>query len=112
MRAIWKGSISFSLVNIPIALYSAVRREELSFRLLRDADLSPIDNKRVAEADGQEVPWEHIVLRPANVCSNPGVVAGRGGRLRSGERVPSIPVWSGVGHNAPGCRFEKDRGVH
>lgn len=61
MRPIWKGAISFSLVNIPIALYTATRREQLSFRLLRDRDLSPIDYRRVAEADGQEVPWENIV---------------------------------------------------
>jgi len=61
MRPIWKGAISFSLVNIPIALYTATRREQLSFRMLRDEDLSPIDYKRVAEADGKEVPWEHIV---------------------------------------------------
>src|SRR5262249_10721124 len=61
MRPIWKGAISFSLVNIPIGLYPATRREELKFRLLRDKDLSPIDYKRIAEADGAEVPWEHIV---------------------------------------------------
>ena len=61
MRAIWKGSISFSLVNIPISLYPATRREELSFRMLRKTDLSPINYKRVAEADGKEVPWEDIV---------------------------------------------------
>jgi DNA end-binding protein Ku len=61
MRAIWKGSISFSLINIPIALYPATRREELKFRLLRAKDLSPVNYKRVAEADGKEVPWEHIV---------------------------------------------------
>src|SRR4051794_9417574 len=61
MRAIWKGSISFSLVNIPISLYPATRREELSFRLLRKGDLSPINYKRVAEADQKEVPWEEIV---------------------------------------------------
>ena len=61
MRAIWKGSISFGLVNIPIALYPATRKEELKFRLLRRTDLSPVNYKRVAEADGKEVPWEHIV---------------------------------------------------
>src|SRR5438128_122431 len=61
MRAIWKGSISFSLVNIPIALYPATRREALKFRMLRKSDLSPINYKRVAEADGKEVPWEDIV---------------------------------------------------
>ena len=61
MRAIWKGSISFSLINIPIALYPASRREELKFRLLRASDLSPVNYKRVAEADGKEVPWDQIV---------------------------------------------------
>src|SRR4051812_33784424 len=60
-RAIWKGSISFGLVNIPIALYAATRREELKFRLLRKADLSPVNYKRVAEKDGKEVPWDQIV---------------------------------------------------
>lgn len=61
MRAIWKGSISFGLVNIPIALFSATRSEELKFRLLREGDLSPVNYKRVAEADGKEVPWDKIV---------------------------------------------------
>jgi DNA end-binding protein Ku len=60
-RAIWKGSISFGLVNIPIALYPATRREELKFRLLRESDLSPVSYKRVAEKDGKEVPWDQIV---------------------------------------------------
>src|SRR6478672_5996051 len=61
MRAIWKGSISFGLVNIPIALYPATRRDELKFRLLRKGDLSPVNYKRVAEKDGKEVPWGQIV---------------------------------------------------
>lgn len=61
MRAIWKGSISFGLVNIPIALYPATRKEELKFRLLRAKDLSPVNYKRVAEKDGREVPWNEIV---------------------------------------------------
>jgi DNA end-binding protein Ku len=61
MRAIWKGSISFGLVNIPIALYPATRKEELKFRLLRAKDLSPVNYKRVAEKDGREVPWDEIV---------------------------------------------------
>jgi len=60
-RAIWKGSISFGLVNIPIALYPATRREEFKFRLLRKSDLSPVNYKRVAEKDGKEVPWDQIV---------------------------------------------------
>ena len=60
-RAIWKGSISFGLVNIPIALYPATQREELKFRLLRKSDLSPVNYKRVAERDGKEVSWDQIV---------------------------------------------------
>jgi DNA end-binding protein Ku len=61
MRALWKGAISFGLVTIPVSLFPAIRREELTFRLLRRSDLSPVDYKRVAEADGKEVPWEQIV---------------------------------------------------
>src|SRR5215207_1816934 len=61
MRAIWKGSISFGLVTIPVALHTATKFEELKFRLLRKSDLSPINYKRVAEVDGKEVPWDEIV---------------------------------------------------
>src|SRR3954468_375521 len=61
MRPIWKGTISFGLVSIPITLYPATRREELKFRLLRASDLSPVNYKRVAEADGKEVAWDQIV---------------------------------------------------
>src|SRR6266704_1209742 len=60
-RAIWKGSISFGLVTIPVSLYPATKREELKFRLLRKSDLSPVNYKRVAEVDGKEVPWDQIV---------------------------------------------------
>ena len=61
MRAIWKGSVSFGLVSIPISLLPATQREELKFRLLRKSDLSPINYKRVAEVDGKEVPWDQVV---------------------------------------------------
>ena len=61
MRPIWKGSISFGLVNIPVALYPATTSERLKFRLLRQKDLSPVNYKRVAEVDGKEVPWDQIV---------------------------------------------------
>lgn len=61
MRAIWKGSISFGLVNIPVGLHNATRVEELKFRLLRRSDLSPVNYKRVALTDGKEVPWDQIV---------------------------------------------------
>lgn len=61
MRAIWKGSISFGLVYIPIAVYPATREEKLSFRQLRATDLSPIRYKKVADADQKEVSADQIV---------------------------------------------------
>ena len=61
MRALWKGAITFGLVTIPVSLFPATRREELKFRLLRTSDQSPVNYKRVAEADGKEVPWDQIV---------------------------------------------------
>jgi DNA end-binding protein Ku len=61
MRAIWKGSISFGLVYIPIAVYPATKEEKLSFRQLRASDLSPIKYKKVAEADSKEVAADQIV---------------------------------------------------
>ena len=61
MRPTWKGSISFGLVYIPIAVYPATRSESLSFRQLRRTDLSPIKYKKVAEADMKEVPSDQIV---------------------------------------------------
>src|SRR2546425_4544488 len=61
MRPIWKGSISFGLVYIPVAVYPATREEKLSFRQLRSSDLSPIKYKKVAEADSKEVPADQIV---------------------------------------------------
>jgi DNA end-binding protein Ku len=60
-RAIWTGSISFGLLNVPVRLYSAVSRKSVSFRELRASDKSRIRHKRVAESDGEEVPYEEIV---------------------------------------------------
>ena len=61
MRPIWKGSISFGLVYIPISVYPATREEKLSFRQLRATDLSPIRYKKVADADMKEVSADQIV---------------------------------------------------
>jgi DNA end-binding protein Ku len=60
-RAIWKGSISFGLVNIPVGLYAAETRDEISFKLLDKKTMSPIHYKRVSEESGKEVPWEETV---------------------------------------------------
>jgi len=60
-RAIWSGSISFGLLNVPVKLYSAVSKKSVSFRELRESDGSRIRHKRVAEADGEEVDYNDIV---------------------------------------------------
>ncbi|MEO8192656.1 MAG: Ku protein [Gemmatimonadales bacterium] len=61
MAAIWKGSLSFGLVNIPVELRTAVRADHISFRLLHKEDLSPVKYERVCQADGETVPWDEIV---------------------------------------------------
>jgi len=61
MAAIWKGSLTFGLVNIPVELKTAVRADHISFRLLHKEDLSPVKYERVCQADGESVPWNEIV---------------------------------------------------
>jgi DNA end-binding protein Ku len=60
-RAIWKGAINFGLVTIPVGMYTATDNKTPKFKQLRKTDHSPIRYKRVAEADGEEVPWDDIV---------------------------------------------------
>ncbi len=60
-RAIWTGSISFGLLNVPVRLYSAVSSRSVRFRELREKDGSRVRHKRVAERDGEEVAYEEIV---------------------------------------------------
>jgi DNA end-binding protein Ku len=61
MAAIWKGSVAFGLVNIPVELRTAIRSDHISFRLLHEEDLSPIKYERVCQAEGEPVPWNEIV---------------------------------------------------
>jgi DNA end-binding protein Ku len=60
-RALWKGSISFGLVNIPIELYTAVRNHRPKFRMLHAKDKSPVRFERVCIRDGHPVAWEDLV---------------------------------------------------
>jgi DNA end-binding protein Ku len=61
MAAIWKGSLTFGLVNIPVELRTAVRADHISFRLLHEKDLSPVKYERVCEKEGEPIPWSEIV---------------------------------------------------
>jgi len=60
-RAIWSGSISFGLLNVPVKLYSAVARRGISLREIRESDGARIKHRRVAEGTDEEVPYEKIV---------------------------------------------------
>lgn len=63
MASVWKGAISFGLVNIPVRMHSAVQtgEGEVHFRQLHREDMAPIRYQRVCTADGEEVPWGDIV---------------------------------------------------
>ncbi|MEO7356401.1 MAG: Ku protein [Ignavibacteria bacterium] len=61
MKAIWKGAISFGLVNIPVKMYSASESNTLDLDMLRKGDHCPVHFKRVCESDGKEIPYEDIV---------------------------------------------------
>jgi DNA end-binding protein Ku len=61
MRPIWKGALTFGLVNIPVGVYSATTRSDLSFRLLHAKDQAPIAYRRVCTEENVEVPWPEIV---------------------------------------------------
>src|SRR5690349_14140051 len=60
-RSMWKGSIAFGLVNIPIELYSAVRDHRPRFRLLHAKDEAPVRYERVCQTEGKPVAWEDLV---------------------------------------------------
>lgn len=61
MKAMWKGTISFALISIPVKLYTATKKKDVSFRLLHREDNSPIEYKRFCSAENKEVPWEDMV---------------------------------------------------
>jgi DNA end-binding protein Ku len=60
-RAIWSGSISFGLVNIPVKLYTAVSRKNVSFHQIDSRTGARIKQRRVSAADGEEVSYDDIV---------------------------------------------------
>jgi DNA end-binding protein Ku len=59
--AIWKGALTFGLVNIPVRLQSAVRSNDIRFRMLHEDDLSPVKYQRICEKEGKPIPWGEIV---------------------------------------------------
>lgn len=60
MKAIWKGAISFGLVNIPVKLYSATEQSTLNLDMLDRRDMAKVHFKRINENTGKEISWENI----------------------------------------------------
>lgn len=60
MRAIWKGAVTFGLVNVPVKLYSATEDHDVPLHQVHDEDGGRIRYRRVCELDGEEVPYQHI----------------------------------------------------
>jgi DNA end-binding protein Ku len=60
-RAIWKGSVAFGLVNIPVELHPGVRESRPRFRMLHAEDKSPVKFERVCAREGKPVAWEELV---------------------------------------------------
>jgi DNA end-binding protein Ku len=59
-RALWSGSLSFGLVNVPVQLFSAVRDQDLHFRQLHEKDGAPIETRRFCADEDEEVPFEEV----------------------------------------------------
>jgi DNA end-binding protein Ku len=80
-RAIWSGSISFGLVNIPVKLYSAIRPKDLHFHMLHNKDKARVEQKLVCPVEGKEIsrdeivkgyevgPGQHVVVQPEELNS-------------------------------------------
>jgi DNA end-binding protein Ku len=60
-RAIWSGTISFGLLNVPVRMFSAVARRNIALREIRESDSAKIKHRRVAEGTDEEVPYENII---------------------------------------------------
>jgi DNA end-binding protein Ku len=91
---IWKGHISFGLVNIPVALHPAEAREELDFTLLDARDLSPIGYRKVNKRTGKEVPGDRITRGFEHRKGRYVVVTDEDLRRASPERTQRIDILS------------------
>lgn len=92
MRAIWKGSISFGLVNIPVHLVSATREHEMKFVMLHKKDLSQIRYARICKEEEKEVPWEEIVKGYENAPGEYTVLKPEDFEKADVKRVKSIEI--------------------
>jgi len=91
---IWKGHVSFGLVNIPVALHPAVTREELDFTLLDKRDMAPIGYRRINKRTGEEVPANRITRGFEHPKGRYVIVSDEDLRRASPERTQRIDILS------------------
>src|SRR5687768_4307217 len=59
-RSLWKGAITFGLVNVPVAMVTATRSHDIRMHLVHDKDGSRLRQQRICAADVEVVEWEHV----------------------------------------------------
>ena len=109
MRPIWRGALTFGLVNIPVGLYSATTRSDLSFRLLHAKDQAPIAYRRVCTEENVEVPWgEWVAFWDADAAGREPPALRAATALRDVEATAER--YSGLAPLAPCTQGERGRG--
>jgi DNA end-binding protein Ku len=104
-RAIWKGTISFGLVTIPVELVSAVARQRPRFHLLHEKDESPVRYDRVCQRESRVVPWDEIVKGYEYEKGHYTVLTKEDFKQAAVERTDAIDVLSFVAAGAIDPRF-------
>ncbi len=99
-RSIWKGAISFGLVNVPVGLYAAENRSDLHFTMLDSRNKAHVRYQRVNEVTGEEVPWDTIVKAYEYDDGNFVVVTDEDFKRASVEATQTVEIEDFVDKNA------------
>src|SRR5437762_14341431 len=95
-RALWKGSISFGLVDIPVSLHSGEKPAEIHFTLLDKRDMSPVRFERHSEKSGKAVPWDQVVKGHAIGDGEYAVVSDQELRQANVEATQTVDIFAFV----------------
>jgi DNA end-binding protein Ku len=104
-RPIWKGQISFGLVNIPVVLFSAEKKFDLSFRMIDSRNKAGIRYERVNEVTGEEVPWNKVVKGYEYTKNNYVLLTDEDFKHADLKAFQSIEIENFVEHDAVDFRF-------
>jgi DNA end-binding protein Ku len=99
-RPIWKGYITFGLVNIPVILYPAEKKFDIQFKLIDSRDKAKIRYMRVNEHTGEEVPWSNIAKGYEFEDHNYVVLKDADIKAISGEHYKTIDIASFIDKNS------------